>query len=160
MMTLDFYLANAPDTDGIAAAALVADQADHAMTGAVVMLADLAAQQDATGHALEAAVMRRASRWLQAKTETHREVRDELIERSGLGGELAAFLNERRTAAVATREASAPLFKLCSQYLRLALKRAALDEAEGLLASGKPAGTLAADAVLAFLAASKGGENG
>jgi hypothetical protein len=156
MMTLDFYLELGTDQTSLAAAALLADQADHALVATCVALIDLATNEDATGHALEGAILRRAATWLQRETAAHRIVRDELVARSGLGDELAQFLKERRAAAVASREASAPLFKLCRQYLRLALHRAGLDQAEDFLATGLPGCELACDAVLAFLAANKG----
>lgn len=159
MMTLADYLAMGTDPTSLAASALAADQTDHAMAATCVTLADMAAQQDATGHVMEGAIMRRAARWLTAETEAHRRVRDELVERSGYGEVLLEFMRERRATAVATREASAPLFNLCGQYLRLALRRAAVDEAEALLATRTTAGVLAADAVLGFSAAIKGPTN-
>lgn len=157
MMTLSAYLELGTDPVSLAASALVADQRDHAMAATVVTIFDLATKMEESGSFLEMHVMRHAARWLRSETEAHRRVRDELIERSGYGAELAAFLKDRRSAAVATREASAPLFKLCGQYLRLALQRAGLDEAEALLASGEPLGVQVAGAVLDFLAANKSG---
>lgn len=156
MMTLAQYLELGTDPTSIGAAALVADQSDHALTATVVTLTDIAAQQEANGHTLEAHVMRRAARWLQAETEAHRQVRDELVQRSGYGDALAGLLRERRAAAVATRAASGPLFRLCGQYMSLALRHAALDESEALLATGEPLGEQVAAAVLDFAAAIKG----
>lgn len=153
MMNLESYLALGATADSLAASALVADRCDHAMAGAVVLLAELADKQDALGHVFDGAIIRRASRWLQAETEAHRKVADELVKRSGYGDAFVELLKERRAASIETREAMRPLFEMAGGYLRLALKRAALDEASESLAKGDMAGVKACRAALDFLAA-------
>lgn len=161
-MTFDlgFYLEMGTDPESLAASAMAADRCAHAMAASCLVLVDLAARQDASGHVLEAAVLRRAARWLEAETVTHRRVVDELVVRSGCDDFLKEFLKERRAASVRSREAMGPLFVWTRRYFKLALSRAALDEAEALLATGEPVGLVACRAVLDFLAANEEPGNG
>ena len=156
MLTLEYYLQSAPDAAGMVAAALAADMNDHAMTGACLMLDELAAKQDAAGHVVEATVMRQAMRWLQAETEAHRKVADELGARAA-GDTFAGMRRSRRATMTASPEAMRPLFALTRRFLHLALKRAALDEADRLLGTGLPEGVTVAGHVLDFLAANEPG---
>lgn len=137
---------------GVLAEAMVADTRDHVMAAACVMLTEMADKLEAAGtDQLQVAVMRRAARGLQAETEEHRRTLDELVARSGASDDLTKLLKARRAAATETREKMKPLFKMAGRHLFLALKRAAIDEGEELLNSGKPGSLSKAVAVLEFL---------
>lgn len=154
MQTLQFYLDQGTDADAIAASAMTADSTDHAMTGACLMLDELAAKSGASGHVIEATVLRRAMRWLQAETEAHRKVADKLKSRAG-ADVIGPVLKARRQRLTASREAMRPLMEKAGQYLRLALKRAAIDEAQAMLDTGTPEGVAVAQHIVDFLKASE-----
>lgn len=139
----------APD---VIAKAMVADTRDHVMAAACVIVTEMADKSEAIGtNQLHVAVMRRAARGLQAETEAHREVLDDLVARSGAGDDLLKLLRARRAAATQTRDQMKPLFKMAGRHLFLALKQAAIDEGEELLNSGEPGSLSKAVAVLEFL---------
>lgn len=152
MMTLAFYLGLGTDPASIAASAMVADKQAHAMAAACVMLGDLAAAEDATGHTLEATVLRRAESWLQAETASHHSVLDELVSRTGrIRDDLLQILKARRLAATETREGMGPMFIEARKYLSLAIRRGGLDEAEALLVKRDPGAVADCKAVLDFV---------
>ena len=156
MLTLQSYLGDDPSPDRVHAATLIADANDHAMAGATLMLDSISADEIATGHALEGAVLRRAARWLQTVTEEHRRIVDDLVTRSGDPAATLRTLKCQRAKMTESREAGRPLYALAEHYLRWALEVAALKEATELLDTRSFEGVATARAVLHFFKLNKG----
>lgn len=156
MLTLQTYLGDDPSADRVYAATLIADANDHAMAGATLTLDSIAADEDATGHALEGAVLRRAARWLQTVAGEHRRIVDDLVARSGDPSATLHTLKRQRAKMTESREAGRPLYALTEHYLRWALEVAALKVAMESLDTRSFEGVATARAALHFSKLNKG----